>query len=204
MFEFYNNMSLLGKLIFIFSLLVVFCSIASQCIICDYVPFRINYTDPNRYYSEQLGIPVEPESDFNYAPQSVQEGFDVQGTDQLSTDIHTIGHTPSILFFFAKWCPYCKEMIPEWEKFVENIKSMYKNYVKMYAVDGEKYPELVKKYGVNGYPSVLFVNKNKVAKFQESDRDAESLHNFLQKNIAQSNKNKNSKSNNSKKVSFNQ
>jgi peptidoglycan hydrolase CwlO-like protein len=41
MFEFYSKLSLIGKVIFWLGILVIFCSIFTQCVVCEYIPFRI-------------------------------------------------------------------------------------------------------------------------------------------------------------------
>jgi thiol-disulfide isomerase/thioredoxin len=41
MFEFYDNLTNLGKLIFYFSILVVLCSIFYQCYVCSFIPVQL-------------------------------------------------------------------------------------------------------------------------------------------------------------------
>lgn len=50
MFEFYNDLSILGKLIFYFSVLIIICSIFYQCSICRMLPVRLawNYPDESQ------------------------------------------------------------------------------------------------------------------------------------------------------------
>jgi len=45
MFEFWSSLSLIGKIIVLLAILVIFCSIVSQCIICDYIPIRFVKND---------------------------------------------------------------------------------------------------------------------------------------------------------------
>lgn len=41
MANFYTDLSVLGKVIFWVGVIVIFCSIFTQCIFCEYVPFRV-------------------------------------------------------------------------------------------------------------------------------------------------------------------
>jgi len=41
MANFYNDLSVLGKVIFWVGVIVIICSIFTQCIFCEFVPFRI-------------------------------------------------------------------------------------------------------------------------------------------------------------------
>lgn len=59
-----------------------------------------------------------------------------------------------IMLFFTDWCKYCKEFKPTWNK----LKARNSN-VKFVEVDGDKQAELLKKYGVQSFPTVIkFVN----------------------------------------------
>lgn len=60
MFEFYDNFTFLGKLIFLFGLLVVLCSIFYQCTYCKYIPVKLQWD--NSAYKSNLAqqVPIEP------------------------------------------------------------------------------------------------------------------------------------------------
>jgi len=53
MFEFYSKLSFIGKVIFWLGLLVIFCSVCSQCIVCQYVPIKMVVDTPN-YITDQV------------------------------------------------------------------------------------------------------------------------------------------------------
>lgn len=60
MFDFYDNFTFLGKLIFLFGVLVVLCSIFYQCTYCKYIPVKLQWD--NTAYKSDLAqqVPIEP------------------------------------------------------------------------------------------------------------------------------------------------
>jgi thiol-disulfide isomerase/thioredoxin len=59
MFEFYNDLSVLGKLIFYFSILIIICSIFYQCSICRMLPVRLawNYPEESQTNNKLVSVP---------------------------------------------------------------------------------------------------------------------------------------------------
>jgi thiol-disulfide isomerase/thioredoxin len=51
MFEFYNNLSVLGKLIFYFSVLIIICSVFYQCYFCTLMPVKLTWNYPESNFS---------------------------------------------------------------------------------------------------------------------------------------------------------
>ena len=83
-------------------------------------------------------------------------------------------------FFFAEWCGYCKKFKPEWER----LKAETNLGVKLNEVDcsdNNNVPELAKKYNVNGFPTIIFVNGNNT-KTYEGARTKEALVSFIKQN----------------------
>jgi protein disulfide-isomerase A1 len=55
--------------------------------------------------------------------------------------------------FYAPWCEHCKEFAPEYSKAAESLK---KNKIPLAKVDGSENRELVDKYNIKGYPSLIY------------------------------------------------
>lgn len=79
--------------------------------------------------------------------------------------------TADILFFYADWCPHCKQAKPEWSKFKEEYSEKVVNGYKLNLVDvnctselGEP-GELIKTYNVEGFPSVKMKANGKIIDF---------------------------------------
>lgn len=65
---------------------------------------------------------------------------------------------PIFIDVYADWCSYCKtlkkEIYPKKEVQLELSK-----FVAL-SLDGDKFPNLKRKYGIKGYPSILFLDRN--------------------------------------------
>ena len=61
----------------------------------------------------------------------------------------------TVLIFIASWCEFCKDAMGKFKDAVAQGNG------KIIIVDGDKNPDLVKKYNVNGYPTIIKGNKTK-------------------------------------------
>jgi len=76
---------------------------------------------------------------------------------------------PVFLDISASWCGYCKRM--KTDVFTEpEVAKLYNTTFINVSVDGEKGEgiQLVKKYGVKGYPTFVFLNPDGSLSFQTS------------------------------------
>lgn len=67
------------------------------------------------------------------------------------TDINEAvnGPVPTLLEFYAPWCPHCQRMMPV----VEELKKLYDGRVDIIQIDGDAHEYLMDEYGVRTYPS---------------------------------------------------
>ncbi|TGL57572.1 thioredoxin family protein [Leptospira sarikeiensis] len=65
---------------------------------------------------------------------------------------------PIFIDVYADWCGYCKTLKKEIYPKKEVRKEMSK-FV-LLSLDGDRFPNLKKKYSVTGYPTLLFLDKN--------------------------------------------
>jgi len=61
-------------------------------------------------------------------------------------------NSDSTLIFHATWCGHCKKSMNEFKKAVAQGKG------KIMLIDSDEYPELVKKYNVRGFPTIMKAN----------------------------------------------
>ena len=80
-----------------------------------------------------------------------------------------------LVFVYAPWCGHCKKFKPIWQK----VKQKYQGKVQAFEVNGDKHGELVKKLGVQGFPTVLFIHNGQQVEF-EGDRSVAGLEKFFQ------------------------
>lgn len=68
-------------------------------------------------------------------------------------------HGLKLIEFYTTWCMYCRNQRIELEEFKDS--DMW-----IGIVDGDESPNLVRKYGIQGYPTfILLKDGNKIAEF---------------------------------------
>ena len=101
--------------------------------------------------------------------------------------------------FYATWCGHCKNMQPEWEKFLNNNS----HNINIVEIEAEYLKQIDKsqqmKFNVQGYPSLLlFNNNNRIAEFS-GERTANNFNNFIKTSNQFGGKKKSKKSKRSKR-----
>lgn len=61
---------------------------------------------------------------------------------------------PCVLFVSATWCPHCRAAKPEMEEAADILGSV----VPVYVVDSERDKAVVERLGVEGFPTILFMD----------------------------------------------
>ena len=89
--------------------------------------------------------------------------------------------THKLLFFYADWCHHCKQFKPVWKESESELENLN---VEHQQLNGDNNKELVQKYKITGYPTVLLINNlnNENVEF-EGPRTKEGLISFVKKNI---------------------
>lgn len=59
---------------------------------------------------------------------------------------------PSLVIFKAEWCGHCKRAMPE----IEKLQQEDLGNVTIVVVDSDKEPELCKKHGIQGFPTIRY------------------------------------------------
>jgi len=90
--------------------------------------------------------------------------------------------TTTFVEFYAPWCGHCKRLAPAWEELAAEALSERQGRVRLAKVDAEAHPELAKKFGVTGFPTLLLFNGSTKAEdafeFSGSTRTLASLRAF--------------------------
>lgn len=86
---------------------------------------------------------------------------------------------PVFVDFYTNWCHYCKQLDETTFSDPQVQQKLADNYV-LAKIDADKYPETATKYGIYGYPTLLFLNpdgheKNRISGYV----DAQTLINQL-------------------------
>ncbi len=84
----------------------------------------------------------------------------------------------TFVFFKMNGCPHCEKMQGEWNKFVRNNRSG----VATKELEASANQALAEKYNVQGYPTLLLVNGDKVLATYDGERKAEAFESFVSNN----------------------
>lgn len=101
----------------------------------------------------------------------LKEGFEVQSgnlDDQVKSGT-------KLVLFYADWCGHCKKIKPVWDETAKEVNSDEVKMIKVNCGEGtEKDQEIMKKYSIDGYPTIIkFVNGK--ASLYQGDRDSDSF-----------------------------
>lgn len=117
----------------------------------------------------------------NSNTQRRSENFESQ--DQLPTAIpSSSGIQSDITLYYATWCGFCKQMLPEWEKFEDYARKNF-THLRVDKVRCEDGNEAVcRQKGVQGYPTIILTNTNGTQKLFDGERSLNGLINFCNNN----------------------
>ena len=102
---------------------------------------------------------------------------------QLSeTDLKPAKNEVVLGLFYADWCPHCRNFKPEWEKAQKALNGTKVGNglkAKLVSVNCEEYPDLAKKYEIQGYPTIKVIRAD--GSFEEftDDRSLSGIKNYL-------------------------
>ena len=72
---------------------------------------------------------------------------------------HDVSHGKRVILFHWKDCGHCKKMMPEWQRFVKLNANNSK--VKIETIEKDDAPELIQKYNVQGFPTIIAIKMEK-------------------------------------------
>jgi thiol-disulfide isomerase/thioredoxin len=85
------------------------------------------------------------------------------------------GNDMNTLFLFkADWCPHCRNFLPTWDK----LKSQLSNKVNFVIYDSEKDKDAMKKFNIEGFPTIIYKVGDKAIEYV-GPRDEASLKEFI-------------------------
>lgn len=82
-----------------------------------------------------------------------------------------------LVFFSMNSCGHCKDFKPVWDLLVKNYGN--NNYIDLRHVIYEERPELIEKYGVQSFPTILALKDGKINMKYSGNRTYEDLVRFL-------------------------
>ena len=92
-----------------------------------------------------------------------------------------------LMMFHVDWCPHCKKALPDWNAFKNDSNNIKCNNKSLEIIDYDvtddtpTNKELINKYGIKGYPTILLDNNGKITEL-ELKPTKENLQNFIKNN----------------------
>jgi thiol-disulfide isomerase/thioredoxin len=87
---------------------------------------------------------------------------------------------PELYLFKASWCGHCKAFMNTWET-LNNDKEL-KEKIDFVMYDSDKDKNQMKKFNIQGYPTLLFKNDKNLIEF-DGNRTFNDIKNFINKNL---------------------
>jgi protein disulfide-isomerase A1 len=84
--------------------------------------------------------------------------------------------------FYAPWCGHCKRLLPEYEEAAEIIG----NKAVLGKLDATVEKNSAKKYGISGYPTVLWFENGVMKEEYDGQRKAKDIAKWVQEKISAS------------------
>ena len=100
----------------------------------------------------------------------------------LRKNIEPKYNQPILIVFYAHWCPHCSN--PTMVEFVESLASVLpkKSNVKVSAFNcdyNDKHRDIANNLGINGFPTIRYINKNKKSADYHGGIDIKNILKFL-------------------------
>jgi thioredoxin domain-containing protein 5 len=90
----------------------------------------------------------------------------------------TLNDAPAFVKFFAPWCGHCKKLAPTWKQLARHMQGR----VTVAEVNCEEHQSLCKMHNVQGYPTLMWLGKEKDERHEYSGgRKLEQLRAFVEK-----------------------
>lgn len=87
-------------------------------------------------------------------------------------------NSKTLYLFKAEWCPHCVAFKDTWNK----LSNDYKNKLHFIAYDSEKNADEIRKYKIDGFPTLILMVNNKAIEYV-GPRDEKSLKEFIDQYI---------------------
>jgi len=82
-----------------------------------------------------------------------------------------------VVFFSMNGCGHCDDMMPAWKLLVRNYGSE-NAYVEYRHVVAQERPDLIEKYNIQSFPTILALKDGEISQKYEGDRSYEDLLRF--------------------------
>jgi thiol-disulfide isomerase/thioredoxin len=127
---------------------------------------------PNAYTGNYVEF---PKPDINYPlPYIVSNGAFVKEGFETSN--------AKLILFYADWCGHCTKFKPIFDNELKQLISSSNIPVKLESIDADNNPEIISKYNVAGFPTLILEVNNKPIKY-DGQRKSEDIIKFIKKHL---------------------
>jgi len=93
---------------------------------------------------------------------NLKEGFE-SAPEELESQIKD---GKKLVLFYADWCGHCKKIKPDWDDAAKDANKEDKKMIKVNCGGGtEKDKELMNKYNIEGYPTIIIFDNGTPAEY---------------------------------------
>lgn len=146
-----------------------------------YASSGVNYGQDNKYGLEAglgFGEPNKGDDDlelgFGYNSNKEDLYFNLEGFEN-EEKINVEPNQCVIVLFHATWCGYCKQFMPDWDKFKHKMDGKMVNGKQVGIREVESEDAMIKNYEIEGYPTVKAIDSNGNETTYEGARDLKGL-----------------------------
>ena len=82
-----------------------------------------------------------------------------------------------LIFFSMPGCGHCKNFKPTWDLLLKNYGNI--KDIELIQVSSNEKPDLVEKYEIQGFPTILYIKDNKKVSEYKGDRSYEDLVKYM-------------------------
>ena len=96
-------------------------------------------------------------------------------SNYLSSYLENFGTPKQMIYFHMDGCGHCKKFTPIWERF----SSQYKGNVQLKKLERKEAGDMLEKYNVQGFPTVVKIDEQGQHQEFTGDRTVEELNKFV-------------------------
>ena len=145
--NFFTRMSKENKIVLAFCILVIVCTLYRDCLLCKYIPKLDGFHMTKEKFEDMK-----------------EENFEDSAK-------------PSMVLFYAPWCPHCKSMMGDWDK----LRRRVGQNMEIVKVNCDEKPEMAEKHDVKGFPTIILFKDGRKIHF-EGSRNLENFMKFIKEN----------------------
>ena len=145
--NFFTRMTKENKIVLAFCILVIICTLYRDCLLCKYIPKLDGFHMTKEKFEDMK-----------------EENFEDSAK-------------PSMVLFYAPWCPHCKSMMGDWDK----LRRRVGQNMEIVKVNCDEKPEMAEKHDVKGFPTIILFKDGRKIHF-EGSRNLENFMKFIKEN----------------------